>query len=94
MKLWKVQSVAAGLLGGLAMFLWGILVLAVMVSLTGCGWPPMPDEAWNEIAKRQVSFRAVGMLGIEPHTGTTFCILCYVTYSRNMPNNPDPILQH
>jgi hypothetical protein len=71
-----------------------IILALVIFSLAGCGWPPMPPEAWNEVAKREVSIRAVGMMGVEPQSGTVFCILCYFTYSRNMPPMPDPVLQH
>jgi hypothetical protein len=53
----------------------------------------MPPEAWTEISKREVSIRAVGMMGVEPQSGTVFCIMCYFTYSRNMPPMPDPVLQ-
>lgn len=68
-------------------------VITILVALwlaQGCGWPPMPPEAWNEIAKRQVSFRAVGMLGVEPQTGTVFCIFCAVSYDRNVGQAPEP----
>ncbi len=68
-------------------------ILAALWLAQGCGWPPMPPEAWTEIAKREVNIRAVGMMGIEPQSGTVFCILCYFTYSRNMPPMPDPVLQ-
>ena len=68
------------------------LALAIFMSMTlaGCGWPPLPPEGWVEVSKREVSIRAVGMMGVEPQTGTVFCLLCYFTYSRNMPN-PDPV---
>lgn len=69
-----------------------ITILAALWLAQGCGWPPLPPEAWTEISKREVSIRAVGMMGIEPQSGTVFCILCYFTYSRNM-SNPDPVLQ-
>jgi hypothetical protein len=65
------------------------LALAILMSITGCGWPPLPPEAWTEVAKREVSIRVVGMTAVEPHSGMIFCILCYATYSRNMAN-PDP----
>ncbi len=70
-----------------------IQVVTILLALwlaQGCGWPPMPPEAWTAIANREVSIRAVGMMGVEPQSGTVFCILCYFTYSRNMPN-PDPV---
>jgi len=67
-----------------------ILLWAFWFLISGCGWPPLPPEAWTEVAKREVSIRAVGMMGVEPQSGTVFCVLCYFTYSRNMAN-PDPV---
>lgn len=67
------------------------IVLLLCLVFSGCASiiGAVTPEAQLEIAKREVSFRAVGMLGIDPMSGTIFCILCYITYSRNMPN-PDP----
>ncbi len=70
-----------------------IQVVTIIVALwlaQGCGWPPLPPEAWVEISKREVSFRAVGMLGVEPQTGTVFCIFCAVSYDRNVGQAPEP----
>ncbi len=68
-------------------------VITILIALwlaQGCGWPPLPPQAWEEISKRQVSMRAVGMMGIEPQTGTVFCLLCWFSYDRDVGQGPKP----
>lgn len=78
----------------LALALVSTLTLA-LTFLSGCArsieaLSTLAPEAQVAFAQREVSFRAVGMLGIDPQTGDIYCILCYVTYDRNLGQGPMP----
>jgi hypothetical protein len=60
--------------------------------LSGCGSviEHMSPEAQLEIAKREISIRAVGLMGVNPMTGDVVCVICWVDYRRNAPLGPPP----
>lgn len=66
-----------------------ILIFLLCLLLGGC-ISTLTPEAQLAIAQREVSFRAIGMMGLEPMSGTVFCILCAITYDRNLGQGPVP----
>jgi len=68
------------------LILWAVVAV---LFLSGCIYKMAP-EAQTEIAKRQVSLRAVGIVSFNPMSGMVICSPCWVSLDRNLGQGPEP----